>query len=356
MRESEYTVEDVPGEDGDSGGQRPAGRGSTSPQDTTSRAFALFAEAERLDQLARYDEAFALLSEANRLTRSKWDPDRDIGAYETHLAWVKSVFTPQFISQHQSKTSSRAPIFIVGLPRSGSTLVEQILASHPQVTGMGETDAMGRILREHYPLNPVGPFDPPAMAQAYLDQIQAEGWRGRNRFTDKRLPNFAVIGLLQILFPKAVIVHVVRDPLDTCFANYRRLFGNAPDGRYTYDMTELARQYRAYRTLMDHWSFVLMGRILTIQYEAVVADLEGQVRRLLKACGLPWHARCLRFYETQREVRTMSAAQVRQPIFAHSVGRWRQYERHLAPLIEALGPYTGPPAPGRHAAIPAPRE
>jgi len=310
------------------------------PQMTTLKAFLLFEAADRLDGLGRYDEAFTLLSEANRLKRSEPDAGRDVVAFEAHMAWLRSVFTPAFLAQHQVRNRERAPIFIVGLPRSGSTLVEQILASHPEVTGMGESDAMGRLMRKSYPLDPLGPFDLSAMAADYLDQIRAAGWSGRGRFTDKRLPTYMMIGLVHLLFPRATILHVTRESADACFANFRRLFRNSDDGRYAYDLGELGRHYRAYRSIMDHWSFVLMGRVVNVRYEALVADLPGEVRQLLAACGLPWDARCLRYWETDRQINTMSAQQVRLPIFTHGVGRWRNYERHLAPLFAALGPYA----------------
>jgi len=310
------------------------------PSAVSRRAFLYFEGGARLEAEGRYDEAFAAYAEGGRLKREELDVDVHLAAHATALEEIRRVFSPGFLARYAWDNPVDAPIFIVGLPRSGSSLIEQILASHPQVTGMGESDAMGRIMRESFPFNPVGRFEPRAMAADYLAAIRAEGWKGRGRFTDKRLPSYTTIGLLHLLFPKAVIIHAQRDAADLCLASFRRMFSNDDDGRFTYDLRDLGRRYVLYRQQMDYWSGVLMGRVVTVRNEALVADPEGQIRALLNTCGLPWDDRCLRFYETDRVVNTMSADQVRQPIFGDSVGRWRRFAAHLGPLFEALGPYA----------------
>ncbi|MGA0601801.1 sulfotransferase family protein [Caulobacter sp. KR2-114] len=310
------------------------------PTPATARAFLYFEAGARLEAQGRHDEAFAAYAEGGRIKRAELNVDASLAIHAAALQEIRRVFSPAFLARHAWANPDESPIFIVGLPRSGSSLIEQILATHPLVQGMGESDAMGRIVRQSYPADPVGRFDPPGMAGDYLAGIRAEGWDGRRRFTDKRLPSFTMIGLLHLLFPKAVIIHAQRDAADLCLAEFRLLFRNDEDGRFTYDLKDLGRRYVLYRQHMDYWSGVLMGRVVTVRNEALVADPEGQIRALLQACRLPWHEGCLRFHETEREVKTMSAEQVRRPIFHESVGRWRRFEKHLGPLFEALGPYA----------------
>ena len=241
-----------------------------------------------------------------------------------------------------------APVFIVGMPRSGTSLVEQILASHPEVHAAGETDAFARalVLLQGGQAGAFGPLDgalklsqarAAKLAALYRDQLGGPAMAGARRVTDKTLENYRFIGLIRRALPNARIIHVRRAPLDTGLSCFTRAFvGYLP---YTYDLAELGRYYRAYDALMRHWLGVISPEaLLEVRYEAVVADLEGQARRLVAHCGLDWDPRCLDFHTTQRLVRTASAAQVRQPIYAGSVGRWRDYQPFLGPLIEALGP------------------
>jgi hypothetical protein len=250
-----------------------------------------------------------------------------------------------------SGDASPLPVFVVGMPRSGTTLVEQILASHPAAHGAGELNdfnvlvdrmagSRGKAFRY--------PEDSPALT---TDQLRAlghayvEGLRrrapGAERVTDKMPGNFLFLGLIHLALPRARIIHVLRDPPDTCLSCYSKLF--TAEQNFTYDLGELGRYYRKYTELMAHWRDVMPeGRMLEIRYEDVIADLEGSARQLIEHCGLDWDPSCIAFHKSQRPVRTASAAQVRRPIYRTSLGRWRAYEPHLAPLLAELGVLATP--------------
>jgi tetratricopeptide (TPR) repeat protein len=234
------------------------------------------------------------------------------------------------------------PVFVIGMPRSGTTLIEQILASHPAVHAAGELrcleQAIGRALSSRDLRAFPGAFAPEqgdAIAADYLARLAALA-PAAERVIDKTLSNLAYAGLIHLMLPRARIVLCRRDPVDTCLSSYSKLFTNGQE--FSYDLGELGRYYRAQDALALHWRHVLPPDIfLEIDYESVVADLEPAARRLVAFCGLPWSPACLAFHETPRPVRTASMAQVRQPIYRSSVGRWRRFETHLAPLLEALG-------------------
>jgi tetratricopeptide (TPR) repeat protein len=260
---------------------------------------------------------------------------------------IESVFTPALIAQKAAVGDpSRLPIFVIGMPRSGTTLVEQIIASHPEVHGGGELVAFNRVASDQR--GPEGnvvsyPEFVPALDRKMLRRI-AEGYLDSLRrlapqaghITDKMPSNYYYAGLIHLALPNAPIIHTIRDPVDTCLSCFSKLF--AAEQNHTYDLAELGRYHRRYRQLMEHWRRVLpAGRILDVRYEDVVADLEGQARRIIAHCGLPWNDACLSFHMTERPVRTASASQVRQPIYQTAVGRWRAYEEFLGPLLEALG-------------------
>lgn len=259
---------------------------------------------------------------------------------------TRDVFTHGLIkSKAGLGVPSRAPVFIVGMPRSGSTLIEQILASHPQVFGAGETHHFPRVLAEFRGHGEGGlrfPEAAPVLSGEDLRKIGAAYVERLTRFApsaqriaDKMLDNFRVAGLIHIALPNARIIHARRDPLDTCFSCFSKLFADGLP--YTYDLGELGRHYRAYEALMDHWRQVLPENVmLEVQYEDLVGDLEGQARRIVAHCGLEWDARCLTFHKTTRQVKTASKTQVRQPLFKSSIGRARAFETDLKPLLEAL--------------------
>jgi LPS sulfotransferase NodH len=240
---------------------------------------------------------------------------------------------------------SELPVFIVGMPRSGSTLVEQVLASHPRVFGAGEISDFGRETRNIWSPEAAERF-PEAAASATPEQLGAlaarylAGLRARSpsagRITDKALVNFQFVGLIHLIFPRARIIHIRRDPIDTCLSAFSKLFTQAQS--HTFDLGELGRYYRAYAALMAHWRRVLPdGAMLELDYERLVADFEPQARRLIDHVGLAWDDRCAAFHQTHRTVRTASAAQVREPLYQSAVGRSAPYRALLAPLIEALG-------------------
>ena len=311
-----------------------------SADSVTREAGQHFARAYRLEADGRLDEAFAAYAEGNRIKHAALNADTWVAMHTQGVRHLKEVFTPAFFAAHAIPNAEFAPIFIVGLPRSGSTLVEQILATHPRVQGMGETLAMPPLLQHAFPFDMTGALDPADMARRYLAGIRADGWRRKPRFTDKLLANYIAIGHIHLMFPRAVILHTVRDPADTCFSCYRQIFEHDGHVRFAYDLKALGRHYRAYRDMMDHWRTTLLGRVIDVRYESLVADFEGGVRRLLDVCGLDWRDACLRFFENPRAVHTASKDQVRQPIFDHGIGAWRRYRAHLGPLFETLGPYA----------------
>ncbi len=309
------------------------------------RATPWFVQALELEHQGRFDEAFDAFAEGNRIKHEALNAETWVAMHAQGVGHLRQIFTREFLQRHASTSrasasQAAAPIFIVGMPRSGSSLVEQILASHPMVQGMGETLALPSVVVGAYPFDLMGRFDPAAMAQAYLARIRAEGWRRAPRFTDKLLANYTAIGHIHLMFPKAVILHTVRDPADTCVSCYRQLFTHDGHTRFAYDLKCIGRHYVAYREMMDHWRTVLLGRVVDVRNEALVADPEAGVRRLLEACGLPYDARCLDYHHNPREVRTASRFQVREPMHEGSIGRWRSYRRRLGPLFEALGPYA----------------
>ncbi|MBT7759511.1 MAG: tetratricopeptide repeat protein, partial [Rhodospirillaceae bacterium] len=283
------------------------------------------------------DRAFAQIVKGNRLKRSTLH--YDAAAARDHFQQIIETFdNARFARQGAAGDASALPIFILGMPRSGTTLVEQILASHPQVHGAGELHDLAAIAASlPYPAGVDGAA-PGLWAELGKDYVDGLTRRapGKARVCDKMPGNFLRLGLIHLMLPNATIIHCRRDATDTCYSCFSLLFS---DGQaFSYDLTELGQYYREYDRLMRHWQALLPGRILDVRYEDVVADLEGSARRLVAHCGLDWNDGCLDFHKTERAVRTASLTQVRQPIYASSIGRWRRHERHLGPLLEALGP------------------
>jgi thioredoxin-like negative regulator of GroEL len=312
--------------------------------DLDTRTGLNFALGEVLERRGRDDEAFAAFAEGNRLKRAALDArpetrsDVLLAAHANAVRRVMAMPAPA-----TDGLSTDAPIFIVGMPRSGSTLLEQILSSHPQVTALGETAALPRLLEAGALAGDAGQAVVRALARRYLDAMRARGWRGAGRFVDKTLENYLHVGAIARMFPRAVILHAVRDPMDTCLSCYRQLF--ATGAETLYDLADIGAEYVVYRQVMAHWARALPGRVIEVDHEALVADPEGRIRWLVtEACGLPWRDACLAFHEAGGAVRTASSAQVRQPIFRTSLDRWRRYESHLEPLTSALGPYAPKPA------------
>lgn len=241
--------------------------------------------------------------------------------------------------------NSEVPVFVLGMPRSGTTLTEQIIASHPQAYGAGELRDLLTIAHRALPpheqaafpdnLKHLTPETLSTWGADYVAGIQKKA-PDAGRITDKMPSNFLILGLIHVMLPKAKIVHVMRNPVDTCLSNFTRLFNNGQE--QSYDMAELGRYYRGYARLMAHWRKVLpKGAFFEIKYEDLVADTETHARKLIEYCGLEWDDACLKFHETKRSIRTASVTQVRQPIYKSSVERWRNYGDSLGPLLEALG-------------------
>jgi tetratricopeptide (TPR) repeat protein len=260
---------------------------------------------------------------------------------------IETAFTGDLIAAKSGGGNpSQRPIFILGMPRSGTTLVEQILASHPLVHGGGELETLGEVaLGLRGPDGATIPYPEfvPALDQSaamaigtrYLASVDQRLPKGE-RVTDKMPSNYHFAGLIHLALPNAKIIHTVRNPVDTCISCFTKLFARGQS--FTYDLGELGRYYKRYARLMEHWRRVLPpGRILDVRYEDVIEDVEMQARGVISYCGLPWDDRCLSFHETDRPVRTASAWQVRQPIYKSAVGRWHDYEEFLRPLLTALG-------------------
>ena len=292
-----------------------------------------------------YDRAFEFIDRGNVLRRDREFYDRVENEERTDLA-IES-FTPQFIEDNAGHGyPDPAPIFIVGLPRSGSTLLEQILSSHTSVDGTHELPELGKTIRGNPKL-----VDPGVRYPTSVTTIDADGYFQLGReymertrryrgdcpfFTDKNPNNFVHVGLIHLILPNAKIINARRHPLDSCFGSYKQLFAQGQP--FTYDLVELGEYYLQYQRLMDHWHELLPGRVLDVKYEEVVQDLEGQVRRILEYCELEWEESCLKFHETSRSVKSASSEQVRQPIYSSAINKWRRYESHLGPLIETLEP------------------
>lgn len=304
-----------------------------------------FALGKAYEDRGDYADAFHRYDRGNKLRRphESYDP---VQTEATHDRIIKTI-TAELVESKQSHAEQRNdPIFIVGLPRSGSTLIEQILASHGDVDGTHELPDLPRVVRTINQWQIQGKGYPDAVAlldeaqirelgEQYLESTQRYR-QGGARFTDKMPNNFSMVGLLALILPNAKIVNARRHPLDSCMGSYKQLFYRGQS--FTYDLVELGEYYLEYQRMMDHWQELLPGRVLDVHYENMVTDQETQTRRLIKYCDLPWQDQCLRFYETERAVNTASSEQVRQPIYSKSINSWRRFEDQLEPLIEVLEP------------------
>ncbi len=303
---------------------------------------ALFQRALDLERQGRHDDAFAAFGEANARKRETLNPAGRHAETERRLDIVRSLYTPEWMATQKGGHPSDEPIFIVGLPRSGSTLLEQILVAHPYVTGMGECQAMVAASRGLFPYPISGPRLPRhwrAIGDRYLAELRRMGRRRSRRVTDKSLNTFEAVGLLSLTFPRAVILHATRDPLDTCWSMYRRHFNATND--LAYDLGDIGRYYGLYRQYMRHWQAVLPGRVVEVRHEALIAAPDAEIRALLNIAKLPFDERCLRPDLAEERVVGGAVDQMRDPINSRGVGRWRPYEKHLGPLIDALAPYLG---------------
>jgi tetratricopeptide (TPR) repeat protein len=305
-----------------------------------------FALGKAYEDLAQYEESWRFYERGNALKRQESRYRASI--LETNTAKQIEVCTRQFFATRAAYgTRSPDPIFIVGLPRAGSTLLEQILASHSAVEGTQELSDVQRMVLElqgrerdldnpRYPgvLTQMSPDAFLKLGEKYLSDTRIFR-TGKPHFIDKMPNNFRHLGLIHLMLPNARIIDARREPMACCFSNLKQLFANGQE--FSYSIEDIARYYRTYLDLMTHWDRVLPGRVLRIWHEDVVDDLEGTVRRMLDFCGLQFEPACVQFHKTERSVRTASAEQVRQPIFREGLDQWKHYEPWLEPLKQALG-------------------
>jgi tetratricopeptide (TPR) repeat protein len=311
-----------------------------SDEQKTHLAFGLGKACEDLKQ---FDKSFDYYATGNAIRNASFNYDEEEA--KRSFATLEAVFTKEFFARHQGSGSTDAtPLFVLGMPRTGTTLVEQILASHADVFGAGELHDLDRIIKQHF-----GQIAEPGFTEAienaaldiyhdageaYLSCLKTHA-DGDKFITDKMPGNFQWIGMIKLMIPNAKVIHCRRNPMDTCLSIFKNYF--SMEGLpYAYDLGQLGSYYRLYENLMDHWYEVLPGFIHEIKYENVVADQQRETAGLLNFCNLEWDDACLTFYNTNRAVSTASAAQVRKPIYGDSVERWRKYEKQLAPLIKAL--------------------
>ncbi|MBA2590651.1 MAG: sulfotransferase [Alphaproteobacteria bacterium] len=311
-----------------------------------------FALGKALSDVGDHDMSFSHLCQGNNLKRARLAYD-EVGTLAL-FDRIRAVFTPEMMQAREGYGhSSAVPIFIVGMPRSGSTLVEQILSTHPAVFGGGEREDLRAAIQEVGADGGAVAFPDtmralPAdrfreLGASYLKRIQtnaAQAGSQPTRITDKTLMHANLLGLIRLALPNAHVIHIRRDAVDTCLSCYSKLFED--ELPFTYDLAELGRYYRAHSALMDYWDNVLPAHwVLHVQYQALVEDFESQARRILAHCGLEWDNACLAFHRNKRTVRTASAVQVRQPLYRSAIDRWRPQDPLLAPLLVNLGPSKG---------------
>ena len=304
-----------------------------------------FALGKALEDRGEYVESFRFYERGNALRKmgGTYRPE----PIEKTVQQQIELCTPEFFAARSGfGCNDRSPIFIVGLPRAGSTLLEQILASHSQVEGTMELADIPRLVSTldlqpgsaRFPgiLESLTADDYRRLGEAYINDTKHYRVEGRPFFIDKMPNNFRYVGLLHLMLPNAKIIDARREPLACCFSNYKQLFASGQ--QFSYSLDDIGRYYRTYVRLMNHWDAVLPGRVLRVQHEDVIEDLEGSVRRLLAYCGLEFEPACVEFHKTERRVHTASSEQVRRPINREGVDQWRNYEPWLGELRAALGP------------------
>lgn len=302
---------------------------------SSKQAYLYFALGKCYDDMGEWSKAFIYFTQGCHLKRKRINYDSKEQVEFTQK--LMQSFTQETIDYLRAFANPSAlPLFIVGMPRSGSTLIEQILASHPDVYGAGELTYLNDLIQPYYPdrMLQLSEDRLRAIADNYLSALQNKS-PDALRITDKMPHNFIAIGLIHALLPHAKIIHIKRNPLDTCLSCYTKLFSEGH--LYSYDLTELGHYYLCYERIMAHWRSILPAdAYLEIQYEDMIQDLETETKRLLDYCELPWDPACLDFYHSQRQVRTASFMQVRKPLYSSSVNKWRHFEHELAPLMNML--------------------
>ena len=310
-----------------------------------SKAISLnFALGKMYDDLGEYEKGFPYYIEGCRIKRKVFNYSQK--QKEQHIERIKQVFTKDFIEENSGHgNDSKVPIFVLGMPRSGTTLTEQIIASHPSAFGAGELKDLIDLIKEYAPEDEgeafadrfvgVEPATLKHMGDTYLSQL-LERSPDSPHITDKMPANFHYVGLIKMILPNAKIVHVNRHPLDNCISCFTRQFAHGQG--FSYDLEEVGHYYRCYSGLMDHWRQVLPeGSFYDLQYERLVDDTEAEAKALINYCGLEWNESCLEFYKHKRSIRTASVTQVRQPIYKTSKQRWKNYDKFLDPMKKGLG-------------------
>ena len=323
--------------------------------DDVNRVHLHFALGKALEDAGEYATSFEHYAKGNALHRKLHPYDADQN--QARLRHLKEVFSASFFAARpEGGFPDRSPIFIVGMPRAGSTLLEQILASHSAVEGTNELPDLMTMARElralagsediGYYADALATMDPESvreLGERYIERTRVHRKTGRPYFIDKMPNNFLHIGMIRLALPNAKIIDARRHPMACCFSNFKQHYARGQ--RFSYDLTDMGRFYADYVDLMAHFDAVQPGRIHRVFYERIVEDTEAEVRRLLQYCGLPFEPECLRFFENERPVRTASAEQVRQPIYRDGLDQWRHFEPWLDPLKSALGPVlTGYPS------------
>ncbi|MDH5571342.1 MAG: tetratricopeptide repeat protein [Gammaproteobacteria bacterium] len=297
------------------------------------KIYLAFSLGKAFEDLKEYDRAFDCIRQANRLKRARYQYSisRDKALFEEQ----KNIFSEKFFAEHkQSGNMDSSPIFILGMPRSGTSLVEQILASHHLVYGAGELQHLANIFNEQKNDRSINSASMPGNSGAeYIKRIRRYSDSARH-ITDKMPANFRFTGFIKSILPNARIIHCMRDPMDNCWSIYKNYFSSMES--YAYDMDEIVQYYNIYQDLMNHWHQVIPDFIYDLRYEELVSDPEEQVKKLVEYCELPWDEACLSFFNTERRVSTASDTQIRRPIYKDSVQLWRHYEKQLASYYEIL--------------------
>ncbi|MFT5522569.1 MAG: tetratricopeptide (TPR) repeat protein [Pirellulaceae bacterium] len=312
------------------------------PLSDDSKSHVHFAIGKAYDDLKEYDKAFPHFAKGNSIIPLRFATDKFVAYVDSIIA----TYNQQFFDNNSIRGSeSEFPVFIIGMPRSGTSLIEQILASHPQAAGVGERKEIALILPKidaHFKRNPAYPMSMPQytaeMAKTHAEQYEKDIRRQAgsvDRIVDKMMTNFLHVGLISLLYPNAKIIHSIRHPLDTCLSCYFQDFSHRP--AHTFDLKTLGLYYRQYVRVTEHWQKSCPLEILDVHYEQVVNDSEATCRKMVEHCGLAWNDACLDFHKTERVVQTASSWQVRQPINKRSVERWRHYDDQLGALKDALG-------------------
>jgi tetratricopeptide (TPR) repeat protein len=317
--------------------------------DSEQKIHLAFGLGKAYEDLQQYEKSFPFIQQGNDIKRKSFK--FKIQSWNKHITSLETIFSKDFFAKFKGVGSNnKTPIFILGMPRSGTSLVEQILASHSKVYAAGEMHCLNQTIASVFDMSNLSKELQHAdidvfsqLGDKYVSVMKAQGLtdKGANKafksvqyITDKMPGNFKLIGLIKLILPNAKIIHCRRNPMDNCLSLFKNYFSKGHV--YAYDQIELGQYYNLYARLMEHWHNVLPDFIYDVQYEQMVAEQDAQTRSLLEFCGLDWENACLDFHQTRRAVKTVSAVQVRRPIYKDSVKLWKRYEKQLAPLIESL--------------------